>query len=107
MEGEATIPKLLVAHKTNKKYMFTYDDKIDKECQQFPGHLNAPNSYDVFSIYEMYLSEQEDNSVAKVADLTQKQFDQQFHEDIGSIFHEELDLAYGSFGPKLQLGFEK
>lgn len=76
VEEEVVIPKRLAAHIIDQKSLFSYDDKIDKECQKFPGHLFAPNCYDVFSIYEMSLAEKEDNSVVKVADLTQKQFDQ-------------------------------
>jgi hypothetical protein len=70
VEEEAAIPKHLDSHITNKKYLFSYDDIIDKECQQFLGHLTAPNCYDVFSIYEMFLVEKDDKSVVKVVDLT-------------------------------------
>ena len=64
------IPKHLASHITDKKYSFSYDAKIDKECQQFLGHLTPPNSYDLFSIYEMYLVDKEDKSVVKVVYLT-------------------------------------
>jgi hypothetical protein len=70
LEEEALIPKHLASHITDKKYFFSYDAKIDKECQQFLGHLTAPNSYDLFNIYEMYLVEKEDKSVVKVVYLT-------------------------------------
>jgi hypothetical protein len=107
VDEDFVIPKHLVAHIIDQKSLFTYDNKIDKECQQFPAHLTAPNSYDVFSIYDMSLAEQEDNIVVKVADLIQKQFYHPFHEDIRPIVHEESNLTYGSCGSKLQPSFEK
>jgi hypothetical protein len=107
IEEEVVIPKHLDVHITYQKSFFPYDHKIDKQCQQFPGHLIDPNIYHVFSIYEISVFEQEDNNVVKVVYLTHKQFDQQFHEDIRSIVCEESDLTYSSCGSKLQLGFEK
>ena len=55
----------------------------------------------------MSLAEQEDSNVVNVVDLTHKQFDQQFHEDIRSFVHEESNITYGSCVSKLQPGFEK
>jgi hypothetical protein len=107
VEENTAIPKHLVSHITDHKSLFTYDDKIDKECQRFPGHITTPNSYYVFSIYEMSLDEKEDKSVFKVAYLTQKQFDQQSHEDMRFTIHEGSNPAYGSCGSKPEPGFEK
>jgi hypothetical protein len=51
----------------------------------------------------MSLAEKEDNNVVKVVDLTHKQFDQQFHEDIRSIVHEESDPLMVVVAPNYNL----